>query len=139
MGKSERHKTILDIVRLKRIGSQSELARLLRKNGFSVTQASVSRDLDELGVVKVDGKYMKPSNVTAGNRLGITHAEMAGDSLVVIRCPPGMASAIAVQIDAANVAGIVGTIAGDDTIFIAVDGKDVQKRVFAETVKLTGK
>ncbi len=139
MRKSDRHKMILDIVGFRQIGSQADLAKMLRKNGFSVTQASVSRDLDELGVVKVNGKYTRSSDVNAENPFGITQLETAGDSLIVIRCPPGLASAVAVQIDAANLDGIVGTIAGDDTIFIAVDGKDEQKRVVASVIKLIRK
>lgn len=130
---------ILDIVGLSQIGSQSDLARILRNNGFSVTQASVSRDLDELGVIKVNGKYTRTSDLNTENPFGITRLEMAGDSLIVVRCPPGLASAVAVQIDAANVEGIVGTIAGDDTIFIAVDGKIEQKRVAASVIKLIRK
>ncbi len=139
MRKSERHKKILDLLRLKRIESQAELATLLRENGFTVTQASVSRDLDELGVAKVRGTYTKPSEVATQNTLGITNLETAGDSLIVLRCPPGMASALAVRIDAANEAGIVGTIAGDDTVFIAVDGKEGQKRIVAAVADLLSK
>ncbi|HVF31034.1 MAG TPA: hypothetical protein VNA22_08690 [Pyrinomonadaceae bacterium] len=130
MFKSERQGLILELISDHTIARQDELAEKLRARGYEVTQASVSRDLDELGVVKVNGRYAKAGFRTpASNLLGISSIEAAGDSLVVVRCGSGLASAVAVRIDAERIGAIVGTIAGDDTIFVAVRDKRDQKAV----------
>lgn len=131
MQKADRHKLILDVIAERPITRQDELAELLRESGFSVTQASVSRDLDELGVVKVDGRYTHLElPVAEATPFGISAIEPAGENLIVIRCSSGLASAAAVRIDGAAIEEIVGTIAGDDTIFIAVaNGYDQKKTV----------
>ncbi|MEO6655722.1 MAG: arginine repressor [Pyrinomonadaceae bacterium] len=120
MHKIDRHNTLLSLLDSFVIGSQSELASRLRENGFSVTQASVSRDLDELGVVKLGGKYSLPQkHIGVDSGFGPLAFETAGESLIVGRCASGLASAITVRIDAEQIPEIVGTVAGDDTIFIA--------------------
>lgn len=119
MQKRERHDLILKLIGKEPISRQDVLAAKLGKAGFSVTQASVSRDLDELGVIKVDGIYVR-SRPHSIERLGLTSIQAAGANLIVLKCEAGMASAITVRIDRAGVEDIVGTIAGDDTIFIAV-------------------
>ena len=134
MQKAERQKLILELISDQAIARQDELALRLRQRGFEVTQASVSRDLDELGVVKLNGRYARAAiDENGSNPLGITSVETAGDNLIVVRCAAGMASAFAVRIDAEGINPIVGTIAGDDTIFIAIrdkrDQKAVQKRI----------
>ena len=121
MQKSERHKTILDLISRNAVTRQGELAELLRNKGFDVTQASVSRDLDELGVVKVAGRYVQTAvPETPGNLFGINSVEACGENLLVLKCASGLASAAAVQIDAGEIDEIAGTVAGDDTIFVAV-------------------
>ena len=134
MHKLERQKLILELISDRMVGRQDELATELRQRGFEVTQASVSRDLDELGIVKVNGRYARADLDGAGaNPLGVRSVETAGDNLVVVRCASGLASAAAVRIDGEAIAGIVGTIAGDDTIFVAVtdrrDQRAVQKKI----------
>lgn len=112
------------------ITRQDELAGLLRDKGFEVTQASVSRDLDEIGVVKRGGKYVQATIAdSAPNPLGIMAIETSGENLLVVKCTAGLASAAAVMIDAAKLPEIVGTIAGDDTIFIAVKSAAGQRAV----------
>lgn len=128
MQKTERQNTILNIIGATRIGRQDELVKLLRKNGFSVTQASVSRDLDELGLVKVDGFYAQRTNA-AEFEYGLVALETAGPNTIVAKCASGLASAAAVRIDAVKMTEIVGTIAGDDTIFIAVKDEKSQRTV----------
>jgi len=124
----ERHETILNLIGARPIGKQDELVRLLTDRGFSVTQASVSRDLEKLGIVKTNGRYVRQST---NGRLGaygpVTFRE-AGDNLIVVKCASGLASAAAVRIDAASTPEIVGTIAGDDTIFVAVQGPQDKAR-----------
>jgi transcriptional regulator of arginine metabolism len=128
MQKSERQKLILELISDRTIARQDELAGELRQRGFEVTQASVSRDLDELGVVKVNGRYARAELDRDGaNPLGISSIETAGENLIVIRCLAGLASAAAVRIDAERIEEIVGTIAGDDTIFVAVRDKRDQR------------
>jgi transcriptional regulator of arginine metabolism len=128
MQKADRHKIILDVISDRPITRQDELAELLRDNGFSVTQASISRDLDELGVIKVDGRYARLElPVAEASPFGVSGIEEAGDNLIVVRCSSGLASAAAVRIDGSKIDEILGTIAGDDTIFIAVNGAHEQK------------
>lgn len=134
MQKLERQNTLIELIGLQPVGSQSELASLLEEKGFKATQASISRDLDELGVSKQDGRYVFPARARGGSEFGSVLMTTAGDSLIVARCRSGVASAVTVDIDAARIPGVVGTIAGDDTIFIAVDGQDRQISVL-ETLK----
>jgi transcriptional regulator of arginine metabolism len=123
-----RHQAILEVIAANSVGRQDELARLLTDRGFSVTQASVSRDLEKLGVIKINGRYMRPTVTRFGAFGPVSFAE-AGENLVVIKCSSGLASAAAVRIDAAGISEIVGTIAGDDTIFVAVKGSREQAKV----------
>lgn len=132
MHKAERHQTILDLIGAMRIGRQDELVKALADRGFTVTQASVSRDLDELGIVKVNGAYSQPQPRTSGLGLSLISVESAGPNLIVVKTASGLASAMAVRIDAAKLPEIVGTIAGDDTIFIAVPGEKEQRKVIKE-------
>lgn len=128
MYKDERQETILNLIRASNIETQEELTELLSQAGFSVTQSSVSRDLVELGIVKVNGYYAQPQAESARG-FGLLSLETAGESLIVAKCESGLASAVAVQIDRAKILEIVGTIAGDDTIFIAVKDYRAQKKV----------
>ncbi len=130
MQKADRHNAILSLISDATIRRQDELAEHLHERGFDVTQASVSRDLDELGIVKVNGQYAQPATaVDASGPFRISAIEPAGGNLVVVRCAAGLASAVAVQIDSGSISEIVGTIAGYDTIFIAVAGSGEQKAV----------
>jgi transcriptional regulator of arginine metabolism len=107
--------------------SQEELAAMLRREGIEATQATLSRDLRELGVVKGPEGYAFP-------QLGMVHdagrelseaaaaylrSAAAAGNLVVLRTGPGQASALALELDRAKLDGAVGTVAGDDTIFVA--------------------
>jgi len=125
MQNADRHQVILDLIAARPVSRQGELAQMLTEQGFSVTQASVSRDLEKLGVTKVNGRYVRRPNRRLGTFGAVTVTE-AGDNLVVVKCRSGLASAAAVQIDAAAIPEIVGTIAGDDTIFVAVAGSKEQ-------------
>lgn len=136
MQKNERQSKILNIIGSTRVGRQDELVSLLRGHGYVVTQASVSRDLDELGVIKVNGSYAQRENNTVSFGLSLISIESAGDSMVVAKCASGLASASAVRIDAAKIDEIVGTIAGDDTIFIAVRDESGQKAVIKKLREL---
>ena len=136
MQKQDRHQTILDLIGASRIGRQDELVRALGDRGISVTQASVSRDLDELGIVKLNGAYARPERRANGLGVTLICVETAGPNMIVARTPAGLASASTVRIDSAKLPGVVGTIAGDDTIFIAVAGESEQKRVIKQLSEL---
>jgi transcriptional regulator of arginine metabolism len=126
MQKSERQKKLLRLIQAKPVGTQEELRALLERSGVPATQSSVSRDLEELGVVKHHGRYTIPRANGAGAR-GLLSLDLSGGNLVVARTEPGLASAVAVEIDAAAIPEIVGTIAGEDTIFIAVVDQKAQR------------
>jgi len=127
------------IIRERSVGRQAELVQLLRQLGFEATQSSVSRDLRELGVAKVGDRYI----LTAENGLAegaatndfsalrrFVHERMtAGSNLTVLKTRVGSAQSVAVAIDAARWPEVVGTISGDDTIFIATAGPREQTQL----------
>ena len=127
MRKRERQEIILSVISARFVASQQELASILRKNGFTVTQASISRDLEELGVVKSEGSYRLPQKAVGAEVFGLQSLVTAGDCMIVVKCLSGLASAAAVRIDSAKIEEIVGTIAGDDTVFIAVKDQRSQR------------
>jgi transcriptional regulator of arginine metabolism len=127
MQNSQRQNAILELIAAKQIGKQEELAELLEKKGFAATQSSVSRDLVKLGIIKTGGFYALPQKPQTAVAAGLLNLDTAGDNLIIVRCEAGLASAVAVRIDRANINEIVGTIAGDDTIFVAVKNAKTQK------------
>ena len=133
---AERRNAILRILRGGVVRRQAELAQLLKKDGFQVTQSSVSRDLRELGVLKASGRYLPPPDEIAhalGNfaRLAafVRAVKPAGPSVTVLRTTTGAAQSVAVAIDNADWPEVVGTISGDDTIFIATPDAAAQSRL----------
>lgn len=126
--KTARQQKILSLIRARPIGTQEELKALLERAGVPATQSSVSRDLEELGVVKHHGRYTVPRANGAAAR-GLLSLDLAGQNLVVAHTEPGLASAVAVEIDGAAIEEIVGTIAGEDTIFVAVRDPKEQRAV----------
>ena len=139
MEKKVRQEKLAKLLKDKPTGNQAILQKLLNSSGLKTTQASISRDLSELGAVKVDGVYKLP-NLEPGQSAVVDRlsAECAGDNLVVLRTGPGNASVAAVRIDRAKITEIIGTIAGDDTIFIAVAGREEQLRVTKKIFSLFG-
>ncbi len=130
--KHHRQRMIADWLRDHRVGSQEEVVARLSFAGVTATQATVSRDLEELGAVKLrrDGsiRYVLPDQVEPGHaaaKLDRLLAEwvdaiIPAGNLLVLRTPPGSANLVANALDCAGVADIAGTIAGDDTIFVAL-------------------
>jgi transcriptional regulator of arginine metabolism len=134
----ERQDAIRRIVSRSRVSSQEELCEKLAAKGFEVTQSSVSRDLAEMKIVKMDGAYVLPQALGAppagpealdGTRVFLRSVKTAGPNLLVVKTTPGAANAVGMAIDQAQWAEIVGTIAGDDTLLIIVGGKREQKRI----------
>jgi transcriptional regulator of arginine metabolism len=136
--RSRRRKAIAEIIGTGAVGSQEEVTARLASLGFSVTQATVSRDLDQLGAVKVKRggvlAYSLPDRLTdsdwAGQRLQqivgdwVRSVEAAGN-MIVMKTPPGSAHLVGLALDQARLPEIVGTVCGDDTLFLVVrDGID---------------
>jgi transcriptional regulator of arginine metabolism len=128
--KEQRQRAIADLIHSGALSSQEELAVRLAALGFAVTQATISRDLEQIGAVKVRRagqlSYALPDQVqgAAGPRLTALLREFARSietaaNLVVIKTPPGSAHLIGVSLDQSDFSEIVGTICGDDTIFVA--------------------
>jgi transcriptional regulator of arginine metabolism len=139
--KRERQAALLKLVRERTLTSQDEMVRLLRERGVGATQTSISRDVRELALVRVDGRYVRATRLGGAQAAAdaasfwnglITFVEPVGANLIVIRTPIGSANAAAVALDQRNLPGVVGTVAGDDTIFVAVRSRSVQGRVLAE-------
>lgn len=139
MIKEKRQQKIRSLIRAKNIGTQDELTELLSKAGYFVTQSSVSRDLEQIGIVKVHGFYALPRTTDSAPKFGLLSLETVGENLIVARCESGLASAVAVRIDNAKLSELVGTIAGDDTIFIAVKDAKSQKKVMKMIWEVFGK
>ena len=129
--RDQRLRAIADLIRARPVASQDELADGLSALGLTVTQATISRDLEQLGAVKVrrDNRlvYALPEqHQPAGApdlgsvvRDWVRSVAVAGN-LVVLKTPPGSAHLVAVALDATDLPDVVGTISGDDTIFVAV-------------------
>jgi len=130
-----RQQTILEIISAKSIPTQQELATQLSRRGFPATQSSVSRDIVKLGLTKVDGSYVAPQEAV---RVGgmVTGLDTAGDNIIVVRTEVGLAQPAALTIDRASIDEIVGTVAGDDTILIAVKNAAAQRLAMKKIVKL---
>lgn len=133
--KYSRHNKILELIDKYEIETQEELAQLLNDGGYNVTQATISRDIKELKLIKiqtVNGKYKystgNQSHKTVSDRfikvfkdtiLSVT----SSNNIIIIKTLTGCANAACEALDALNLNNILGTIAGDNTIFIVVDEK----------------
>jgi len=138
MDKEKRQQKIISLIRARRVGRQQEIAEMLERAGIVATQSSISRDLEELGVVKQRGFYTLPRAPRGASSRGLLALETAGDCLVVAKCEAGLASAVAVEIDRAGIDEIVGTLAGEDTVFIAVQERKAQRAVVKKVFELFG-
>ena len=127
--KEKRHQSILDLVDRSNISSQENLRKRLGKLDFEVTQATLSRDLKELNVVKTTGEDGEYKYAIMDDMPGfqITRCDISGN-LLVLHTDPGMAPAMAYRVDALRLAGILGTVAGEDTLLVVVgEGYDARK------------
>ncbi len=130
---TERRNHILRHLRAGSVRRQSDLVSLLKQDGFVVTQSSVSRDMRELGVLKSQGRYLPPGEEVAQAQGSFSAIDRfvrdirtAGPSITVVRTTIGAAGSVAVAIDRAAWPEAVGTISGDDTIFIATQDARAQ-------------
>lgn len=138
MGKQKRQEAILALIRKRQIATQDELVRQLHRSGLEATQATVSRDIAELGLVRVagpDSHYVQPENgLGVASQAGredrlrrllrdLPLTVKRGQGLAVLVTLPGSAHTLASALDATAWPEMVGTVAGDDTIFVALNGK----------------
>lgn len=146
--KVTRHAKILEIINSRDIETQEDLAEELRKGGMNVTQATVSRDIKELKLIKVladSGRYKyatiihtenflsnKLVNIFSQTVIGVEHV----NNFVIVKTLSGSASAAAEAIDSLNFEGIAGTIAGDNTIFVMVRDDDKANAIIQRMKKM---
>ena len=130
-----RQQAILGLLRQNRVESQSDLVALLGERGIPATQSSVSRDLKELGVARVGGRYVAPAPERDPGLAEVARflrgARPAGPYLTVVFTTAGTAQSVGIALDRAGWPEIVGTMAGDDTVFIATAAETDQQRVLA--------
>lgn len=131
-----RREAILRLLRGSAVRKQGDLVELLRRDGFAVTQSSVSRDMRELGVLKAQGRYFVPGEEVshAQGDFGtiarfVREIRPAGNSITVVKTSVGAAGSVAVAMDKAQWPEVVGTICGDDTIFIATHDLPAQQQL----------
>ncbi len=151
---SERQEAIRQILRADRVHSQGELLTRLRRRGLCATQPSVSRDLQEMRVAKVEGRYVLSEALAPAPRVAavpdppdpidelsevmgaVRRLRAAGPNILVVQTPPGRAPAVAVAIDRARWPEVAGTIAGDDTLLVLSESRRHQQRIEARLGEL---
>ena len=133
--KTKRHRKILELIKENVVGTQEELADLLKQDGFAVTQATVSRDIKELALIKIPRsddqyRYALPMEVAVSEtRLRFLLKEFvlnyaASENILLVRTAPGNANAVASALDNAQWGEILGSVAGDDTILVVARKKE---------------
>ena len=140
-----RRSALAKIIREQSVGRQTELVAMLRKHGHVATQSSVSRDLRELGVAKMGDRYVLPDaaapapNDFSSLKQFVSARLTAGTNLTVLKTSIGSAQSVAVAIDTARWPEVIGTISGDDTIFIATAGPREQRKLADRLLALFGR
>lgn len=155
--KNKRHEKILQLISENAIDTQEGLQQILREYGFEVTQATVSRDIKELRLVKMmsaTGKYryaVAQDAVAQGGSVSERSVRFTAiftesvntidfaENIVVIKCRTGMANAACAALDTMEYPGIVGTIAGDDTIFVLMRSREMAGTLVDDLNKLVSK
>lgn len=147
--KSNRQEKIIQLITENAIETQEEILVYLREHGYDVTQATVSRDIKQLKLIKTqtnDGRY-KYAASTSNSKDNISSKFVSifsetvteidyANNLVVVKCYVGMANAACAALDAMKFDGIVGTLSGDDTIFIAMRNEEFAKKLTTELKKI---
>ncbi len=132
--KKTRHELILNYIKNNNVSRQEEIIKMLSENGYVVTQATISRDIKELKIIKEhfgknDIRYAVSEKVDNEDnyKMIFTRSAISANSamnIIVVKCYTGTANAACIALDSMNLPGLVGTIAGDDTIFVAC--KDIE-------------
>jgi transcriptional regulator of arginine metabolism len=145
-GRKQRLLRILELVGTRPIQTQEELVAALADEGFTVNQSSVSRDVGELGLIKMDGMYQRPPvdelRAVDPNEMrirdGVLGVEAVGEVMVIIKTPPGEANRVGAAMDRLAWPEVAGNIAGDDTIFVAARNRSAQRAVASRLREIAG-
>ena len=138
--RQRRRRALLRLLEENDLSSQEEIVEAMRAKGFDVTQPSISREFRELAVIKISGRY-KPGPRELGAPLDsnepwalVKKIERVGSNLVVVKTGPGAAGVVADAVDKLSIAGVAGTVAGDDTLFVATKNRGAQDRLLGMLV-----
>ena len=147
--KSKRHEKILELIRDNDIETQEQLLQQLQENGFNTTQATISRDIKQLRIIKElgpNGTYRysasaKPVEHAFSSKLNIIFSQCVtsvdyAQNIIVIKTLPGLASAACAALDSMHIETLVGTLAGDDTAFLLMKDNTSADELFQEIEKL---
>ncbi len=145
--KTRRHNEIIELIKIREVGTQEELLELLKDKGYDVTQATISRDIRELNLTKISvSGRQKYAIIQKDEEVSDKYVRVLKEgfvsmlpsgNLIVLKTVVGMAMAVATAIDALEINEIIGCIAGDDTIFIAVSENSHTTDVMNKLKKLT--
>lgn len=145
--KTRRHNEIIELIKIREVGTQEELLELLKDKGYDVTQATISRDIRELNLTKISlSGRQKYAIIQKDEEVSDKYVRVLKEgfvsmlpsgNLIVLKTVVGMAMAVATAIDALEMNEIIGCIAGDDTIFIAVSENSHTTDVMNKLKKLT--
>ena len=148
--KPRRRQRIAELIAGRGVASQEQLQNLLAADGIAVTQATLSRDLRDLGVMKGPGGYILPGDSAAAEHTPAVAADLqsalksflvraeSGGNIVVLRTGPGRAQSLALDIDKAQLPPVIGTVAGDDTILVAARTPQQAGRLKKQLKQLAG-
>ena len=150
--KVQRQRIIAEVISGQSVTSQPQLLTMLKKRGISATQATISRDLEEIGAVKVraasgESEYaipeFEPNRIAPVDQLRRVLAEWVAEvqvssPIVIVRTPPGCAHVVASALDRSRLEGVAGTVAGDDTLFCVATAEYGASRLAREIEKLAG-
>jgi transcriptional regulator of arginine metabolism len=144
--RAKRRQHLIELLREGIVGTQEEIVEQLAADGFAATQATISRDLDDVGAVRShdNGRtvYVMPERNGPPTGFGkrvfaeVVRSIDVSANLVVVKTFPGMAPAVSAVLDQAGVVGVLGTVAGDDTVLVVADEKTGGKRVAARIAEL---
>jgi transcriptional regulator of arginine metabolism len=140
----QRRRAIVQILASEPMKRQIEIGRALRKMGYEVTQSTVSRDLEAMGIVRRGGVYQLPAKQGDESAIGkmeefIRRAQSAGPYMLVIDSSPGMAKAVAVALKSAAWPEVRGVLAEDDTLFVATDNVYDSRLLLQRIKRIVGK
>ena len=137
--KKTRHDLILNYIKSNNISRQEDIIKMLSENGYNVTQATISRDIKELKIIKEhfgknDIRYAVNEKIDNEDnyKMIFTRSAISADAamnIIVVKCYSGTANAACIALDSMNLPGLVGTIAGDDTIFVACKDIDATTHI----------
>lgn len=150
VSKQQRQDLVLDIIRNREVRNQLELIKLLEEKGVAATQSSISRDIHDLSIAKMDGRYVVavlPVPTTGevqvptdrSSKAMVSAMLPAGPNLLIVKTFNGGATSFSLSIDRARWPEVLGTVASDDTVFIATAGKREQLRLMARLEEFTDK